>query len=60
MIENSTLLYIMDGSEDDSEIINVYDLLDPYGKSCKELETVFTGIEYSPRQEIISNILLKA
>jgi hypothetical protein len=60
MAENSTLLLIMDGSEGVSEIINIDEMLDPFGKCSQELENTLKSIDYSPREELISNILMNA
>lgn len=57
MNENSTLLLILDSSEGDDQIISVNDLLDPYGNSNKELEKHFDNLVFTPREELISNIL---
>ena len=60
MTENSTFLFIMDGLEGESEIINVDELLDPWGKCSMELENTFQNFDFSPTQEAINNILMKA
>lgn len=60
MTENSTFLFIMDGPEGESEIINVDELLDPWGAYSKELENAFRNFDFSPSQESINNILMKA
>jgi len=57
---NSTLLFIMDYSGDESEIIDIDELFDPSGKISLELEKTFKNVDFTPRQEIISNILQKA
>ena len=60
MIRNSTLLFILDGTDDENEITDVGELLDPEGKYNAELDKILSCIEYSPRQEVIENILKNA
>ncbi len=60
MIENSTLLFFMDGYEGENELINIDEMLDPSGKYSLELKNSFESINFSPRQEIIEKILLNA
>jgi hypothetical protein len=50
----------MDCKLDESEIISIDELLDPCGKYSLELENTFKSIEFTPRQELISNILMNA
>ncbi len=57
MNENSTLLFIMDDFEGEGEIININDMLDPFGKCSNELEYTFKGIVFTPDEQLISNIL---
>lgn len=57
MINNSTLLFIIDESNDDSEIINISEIFD-LNDNCKaELDTVFGVFDYMPSDEVISRIL---
>jgi len=58
MNKNSTLLFIMDYSGDESEIINIDEMLDPYGKCSRELQNTFKSLDFSPRKELIHNILM--
>jgi hypothetical protein len=60
MIRNSTLLFIMDSTVDESQFINVDEMLDPLGKCSIELEKAFKSIDFSPSKEVISNILMNA
>ena len=59
MTRISTLLFLMDYSEGDSEIIDVDEFLDPFGKCSIELERTFKNIDFSPPEDIIANILMK-
>ncbi len=60
MIVNSTLFYFMDGSEGENELINIDEMLDPFGKCSLELENSFKSINFSPRKEIVEKILMNA
>jgi hypothetical protein len=60
MTRNSTLLFILDGSEGEKQCINIDEMLDPYGKSSKELNETFKGVDISPRKELIDKILMNA
>ncbi len=58
MTGNSTLLFILDGSEGESELVNVDDMLDPTGKCSKELQYTFGNLDLSPGNEVIQKILM--
>ena len=58
MNENSTFLFIMDIAEGKSEFIDIDEMLDPYGKCSIALERTFKNISLSPRQEVITKILM--
>jgi hypothetical protein len=58
MTKNSTLLIITDCSGSESEIIDIDDYFDPFGKCSNELKTVFKGVEFSPPKKLISKILM--
>ena len=60
MNENSTLLFILESSEGDDQLISVNDMLDPYGNCSKELGKHFDNLVFTPREELISNILRNA
>lgn len=60
MIVHSTLLFFVDGSEGENELIDIDEMLDPFGKCSQELENSFKSINFSPRMEIIEKILLNA
>lgn len=59
MTGNSTFFFLMDYSEGESEIFNIAEMLDPSGKCSSELEKTFSTIDLGPREEVISNLLLK-
>jgi hypothetical protein len=50
----------MDSTVDESQFINVDEMLDPLGKCSIELEKAFKSIDFSPSKEVISNILMNA
>ena len=60
MIGNSTLLFVLDESEGENELININDMLDPTGKYSQELESTFKCIDYSPPSKLIENILMNS
>lgn len=55
MMKNSTLVLIVDKSG--GEIIDIDELFDLNGKYNKELDEIFSLIDYSPSDEVISRIL---
>lgn len=60
MNRNSTLFVITDGKEDESEIFNAEDLIDPEGQANQELADIFRNIEYSPPDSLLIHLLTKA
>jgi hypothetical protein len=60
MTKNSTLLIITDCSGSVSEIIDIDEYFDPFGKCSNELKTAFKGVEFSPPEKLISHILMNA
>lgn len=57
MVNNSTLLFIIDEPNSESEIINISELLDPKGEWNTELDNLFGVFDYSPSDEVINQIL---
>ena len=57
MMKNSTLMVIVDKSNGESEIIDVDELFDLNGKYNRELNEIFSLIDHSPSDEVISRIL---
>jgi hypothetical protein len=60
MMKNSTLFFILDGNDEENEIIDIDEMLDPAGKYNAELDSVLRCIDFSPRQEVIEKILKNA
>jgi hypothetical protein len=58
MVNNSTLLFIIDEPNSESEIIDISDLLDLKDECKIELDTIFRDFDYSPSDEVISRILM--
>lgn len=60
MINNFTLLFIIDESNNESEIININELF-VLNDECKaELNTIFGVFDYLPSDEVITQILKNA
>lgn len=60
MTKNSTLLLIRDDIGGESELIDIDEWLDPEGIYGLELDSIFEKVSFTPRQEIIENILRNA
>jgi len=58
MNRNSTLQFITDEFKNQEEFFDVYEMLDPQGKSSSELKEIFRNVEFSPSNELISKILM--
>ena len=59
MVNNSTLLFIIDEPNSESEIVDINELLDLKGESKTELDTIFGVFDYLPSDEVISRILMR-
>jgi hypothetical protein len=57
MVNNSTLLFIIDEPNSECEIINISELLDLKDKCKTELEIIFGALNYLPSDEAINRIL---
>ena len=62
MHKKSTLLLITDtqNGKTENELIDIDAILDPLGESNKELDAIFTNINFSPSPEIIRSILMQS
>ena len=54
------MLFFLDNSEGENELIDIDEMLDPYGQSYLELENTLKSIDFSPRKELIEKILMNA
>ncbi len=57
MVNSSTLLFIMEGPDGESDLINANDIFDFKGTYSKELDRIFSIFDYSPSDEVITLIL---
>jgi hypothetical protein len=58
MVNNSTLLFIIDELNGEREIININELFDQQGECNSELDSIFGVFDYLPSDETINRILL--
>jgi hypothetical protein len=58
MVNNSTLLFIIDEPNSESEIIDICELLDLNGECKTELDTIFGVFDYLPSDGVINRILM--
>jgi hypothetical protein len=60
MVNNSTLLFIIDELNNESEIININEFFDLKDEWRIELDSILGIFDYSPSDEVIRRILMHA